>query len=239
MLENYNLHYENNNFIVNRELLNKNSRVVFSGKNNILIIATKNITKPINVDFRSDNSIVYLDSSKAILKILMGHGSIVYIGNDSSCTNATHLTAAEGKNIYIGPECMIAEDVFISNTDGHPIFDASGCRINYGKDIIIGEHVWIGRNAEILKGSEIGSGSIVAARSVVNKKFPQNVILAGAPAQVIKNSVSFERVTTVRKPLISSGNENLRVYPNDHFGSVSDLDKVKLFAKKIFESTIL
>lgn len=233
----YFLHQENDNFIVNKNYLHERSRVVFQGKNNVLIIAGKKITKPISIDFRSDNSIVFLNSSKAIFNMTIGYGSVIYIGDDTSCTNAAHLTAGEGKNIYIGPECMIAENVFISNTDGHPIYDEFGNRINHGKDVIIGEHVWIGRNSEILKGAEIGSGSIVATRSVVNKKFPQNVILAGIPAKIIKNGASFERITTVRKPLINKNIDKLRLYPENYSDSISDLKKVKDFARRIIESS--
>lgn len=166
----------------------------------------------------------------------MGHGSTVYIGKDTSSTNFTQITAAEGQDIYIGPECMIAENVCISNTDGHPIFNNLGQRINYGKNIFIGEHVWIGRNSEILKGAEINSGAIIAARSVVTKKIRSNTMVAGAPTKVIKTNVSFERITTVRKPLISKSNGELRVYPDDHMGDLYDLDRIKKLAKYVISN---
>jgi|LauGreDrversion4_1035100.scaffolds.fasta_scaffold143018_1 acetyltransferase-like isoleucine patch superfamily enzyme len=233
MIDGYTIDMQDGNFILNKENIGPASKVFFSGKNNILIIANGVRTKTIEIDFRASNSIVFIDSSKAIVRILMGHGSTVYIGRDTSCTNATHLTAAEEKDIYVGPECMLAENVYISNTDGHPIFNEWGARINYGKNVIIGEHVWIGRDSEILKGAEINSGSIIAARSVVTKKITSNSLAAGTPAKVIKENISFERITTVRKPLISKNNDKLKIYPHDHLGDLCDLEKIKNLARYI------
>jgi acetyltransferase-like isoleucine patch superfamily enzyme len=236
MINDYTVDRQDGNFILNKDNINSASKITFSGRNNVLVIAKDVKTKPIQIDFRSDNSIVFLNSSKAIVKILLGHSSTVYIGRDTSCTNSTQLTAAEGQDIYIGPECMIAENVFISNTDGHPVFNELGERINHGKNIFIGEHVWIGRNSEILKGAEIYSGAIIAARSVVTKKIRSNSMVAGAPIKVLKTNVSFERITTVRKPLISKSSDRLKIFPDDHLGDFDDLGLVKKLAKYVIDN---
>ncbi len=59
--------------------------------------------------------------------------------------------------------------------------------------MIIGNHVWIGENALILKGVKIGDNSIVGAGSVVTKDVPNNSIVAGNPARIIKNNINWER----------------------------------------------
>ena len=46
---------------------------------------------------------------------------------------------------------------------------------------------WIGAGAVFLDGSSIGSGCIVSANAVVTKKFPDNVIIGGIPAKILKN----------------------------------------------------
>ena len=46
---------------------------------------------------------------------------------------------------------------------------------------------WVGANVILLPGVEIGFNSIVAAGSVVTKTVPNNVIVAGIPAKIIKN----------------------------------------------------
>lgn len=52
--------------------------------------------------------------------------------------------------------------------------------------IIIGDNVWVGMNALILKGVEIGENAIVAAYSVVTKNVPENTLVAGNPAKILK-----------------------------------------------------
>ena len=52
--------------------------------------------------------------------------------------------------------------------------------------IIIGEDVWIAAQCTILKGSKINNGAVVGAHSLVNCEVPQNAIVVGCPAKVIK-----------------------------------------------------
>lgn len=54
------------------------------------------------------------------------------------------------------------------------------------KPVIIGDDVWIGANAVILPGVTIGSHVVVAAGAVVTKDVPENTIVAGVPAIVIR-----------------------------------------------------
>lgn len=54
------------------------------------------------------------------------------------------------------------------------------------KPIVIGDDVWIGANSVILPGVTLGSHVIVAAGAVVTKDIPDNCVVAGVPAKVIK-----------------------------------------------------
>ncbi|WP_404810826.1 acyltransferase [Actinobacillus pleuropneumoniae] len=89
---------------------------------------------------------------------------------------------------------MFATNNQIRTDDAHPIYDVNtGKRVNMSKDIQIGDHVWIGYGATILSGSAIGSGSVIGAGSIVRNKFPNNCVIAGTPAKVVKKDIFWER----------------------------------------------
>lgn len=88
--------------------------------------------------------------------------------------------------VTIGDNCMLAPRVCIY-TATHPL-DAeiriSG--LEYGKPVTIGNNVWIGGNAVIVPGVNIGNNVVVAAGAVVVKDVPNNVVVGGNPAKIIK-----------------------------------------------------
>ena len=92
------------------------------------------------------------------------------------------------KRIVIGADCLFGPGVKIRDFDGH-IIDGNST----AKDVVIGNHVWLGENSIILKGVTIGDGSIVAAGSVVTKDVPERAIVAGNPAKVIRNQITWQR----------------------------------------------
>lgn len=55
------------------------------------------------------------------------------------------------------------------------------------KPVVIGDDVWIGANTVILPGVTIGHHVVVAAGAVVTKDVPDNCVVGGVPAKVIKN----------------------------------------------------
>jgi acetyltransferase-like isoleucine patch superfamily enzyme len=90
--------------------------------------------------------------------------------------------------ITIGEGATIARDVVIRDYDGHTI-EATDYKI--AKPIIIGKHVWIGNRAMILKGVTIGDGAIVAAGAIVTKDVSAGAVVAGVPAQAIKENAKW------------------------------------------------
>ena len=93
------------------------------------------------------------------------------------------------KEITIGEDVKISEDVLIRDSDNHTVL-----REGYQKTapIHIGNHVWIGVRAVILKGVTIGDGAIIAAGAVVTKDVPPNTLVGGVPAKIIKENISWE-----------------------------------------------
>lgn len=56
-------------------------------------------------------------------------------------------------------------------------------------ELSIADDVYIGTGATILHGVKIGKGALIAAHSLVNKDVPENTMVAGVPAKVIKRLV--------------------------------------------------
>ena len=89
---------------------------------------------------------------------------------------------------------MFSHNIRLRTSDSHSIVDSKGNRINYSKNIVVGNHVWVGLESLILKGSVIADNSVVAARATVNKQFEQSgCIIAGAPAKQIKEDINWDR----------------------------------------------
>jgi tetrahydrodipicolinate N-acetyltransferase len=51
---------------------------------------------------------------------------------------------------------------------------------------LIGDDVWIGSGAIITDGVRVGPGAVVAAGAVVTQDVPPHVVVAGVPAQVVR-----------------------------------------------------
>jgi acetyltransferase-like isoleucine patch superfamily enzyme len=58
--------------------------------------------------------------------------------------------------------------------------------------VSIGNRVWIGAGAKILKGVSIGDGAVIAAGAIVTRDVPAGALVAGNPAQVIREGVTWD-----------------------------------------------
>ena len=86
--------------------------------------------------------------------------------------------------IQIGDNVLIGQQVVIA-TLNHDL--APEKRANMlPAPVKIGNGVWIGAHATILSGVTIGDGAVVAAGAVVTKDVPENTIVGGVPAKIIK-----------------------------------------------------
>jgi acetyltransferase-like isoleucine patch superfamily enzyme len=135
-------------------------------------------------------------------RIIVEADSVVTIGDGFACNERIELIAAEGRQIHIGDDCLLA-DVILMTSDRHSIFDTeTGLRANAAADILIGDRVWFAKRTAVLKGAQIGSDSVVAFGAVVNRKFTRtNVVLAGAPAITAKENISWSRHILDHAPL--------------------------------------
>ncbi|AXI10470.1 serine acetyltransferase [Oceanobacillus sp. 143] len=61
-----------------------------------------------------------------------------------------------------------------------------GKKLERGQAPTIGDRVYIGTGSKILGDVKVGNNVIIGANSVVTKDVPNNVIVAGAPATIIR-----------------------------------------------------
>jgi lipopolysaccharide O-acetyltransferase len=52
--------------------------------------------------------------------------------------------------------------------------------------VIIGSNVWLGDKVVVIGPVRIGNGVVVGANSVITRDIPDNVIVAGIPARIVK-----------------------------------------------------
>lgn len=103
-----------------------------------------------------------------------------------------------GKNVFINFDCTflglggitIEDNVLIAPkvsllSEGHPLSAENRGSLMVGR-IHIKKNAWIGANATILPGVTVGENAIIAAGAVVSKDVPDNTVVGGIPAKVIK-----------------------------------------------------
>lgn len=98
-----------------------------------------------------------------------------------------NLTILDIAPVTIGTHVMIGPNVDIY-TVNHPM-TPQGRRdyLAQAKPVTIGNDVWIGGKATITPGVTIGNNVVIAAGAVVTKDVPDNVLVGGVPARVLKS----------------------------------------------------
>lgn len=98
-----------------------------------------------------------------------------------------HFTVLDEAPVTIGDDCFIGPNVSIY-TACHSTDPAErNSRREWAEPVVIGNNVWIGGSVTILPGVTIGNNVTVGAGAVVTKDIPDNVVVAGNPAKIIRN----------------------------------------------------
>lgn len=104
-------------------------------------------------------------------------GKEVFINFGCTFLDQGGITIEDG--VFIGPEAKIL-------TEGHPEQPEIRHTLQT-QPVVIRRKAWIGAGAIILPGVTVGENAIVAAGAVVTKDVPDNTIVAGVPAKILRS----------------------------------------------------
>jgi acetyltransferase-like isoleucine patch superfamily enzyme len=123
----------------------------------------------------------------------IGHGSKLRVHEGEVSIGAKTVmgqecTISAFQHVSIGRECILADRVMLIDFDHGVVEVDRPVRLQgiYKRDVHVGHNVWMGYGACVLRGVRIGDNSIVGTSSVVTREVPENAVVAGAPARVIR-----------------------------------------------------
>jgi acetyltransferase-like isoleucine patch superfamily enzyme len=123
----------------------------------------------------------------------IGHGSKIRVHEGEVSIGAKTVmgqecTISAYQHVEIGRECIVADRVMLIDFDHGVVEVERPIRLQgiYKRDIRVGHNVWIGYGACVLRGVSVGNNSILGTSAVVTQDVPENAIVAGIPARVIR-----------------------------------------------------
>jgi acetyltransferase-like isoleucine patch superfamily enzyme len=124
----------------------------------------------------------------------IGHGSKIRVHEGELLLGAKSVlgqecTISAYQHVSIGRECIIADRVMMIDFDHGMVEVERPIREQgiYKRDVAIGHNVWIGYGACILRGVAVGDNSVIGTSSVVTCDFPDNSVIGGIPARLIRS----------------------------------------------------
>jgi len=124
------------------------------------------------------------------VKMIVKNGGTLEVGNSTYFTSDMHIEVMN--KVVIGNNCAISWGVTIIDNDHHQIVHQVATERGNEGSVLIGNHVWIGCNSTILKNTVLGDNCIVAANSLVKGNFPDNCLIGGNPAKILKEHITWK-----------------------------------------------
>ncbi len=117
---------------------------------------------------------------------IRAHEGEVSIGAKSVLGQECTISAFQ--HVAIGRECIIADRVMLIDFDHGMVEVERPIREQgiYKRNVDVGHNVWIGYGACLLRGVRVGHNSVIGTSSVVTANVPENAIVGGIPAKLIR-----------------------------------------------------
>ncbi|MCC4399587.1 sugar O-acetyltransferase [Limosilactobacillus reuteri] len=124
------------------------------------------------------------------IKVL--YGNHISLGDDDFINDGCRFQDANlitlGDRVVIAPDCKFycGNHAIDANKRYGTRKNGDSYLISYTKPITVGNDVWIGGNVTIIGDVHIGNNVIIGAGAIVVNDVPDNSVVAGVPAKVIK-----------------------------------------------------
>ena len=186
---------KNNSVVINSSIRSK-FYVSIYGNNNTIKIDGNCSLKNTSINIVGDNNVVCIASNVRFIgpcNILMEGNSNLKIGVNTRLRGVKFVI--KNGTIELGEDCMTSYGILIRNHDSHSVLrlEDLSTQINKPGNICIGNHVWLCQKSTILKNVTIGDNSIVAYGAIVTKGCGPNSIIAGNPATIVKQGITWDK----------------------------------------------
>lgn len=115
-----------------------------------------------------------------VLRNGLAHGYGVYVGPSTVIGKGVHFphptSVVIGDRLVLGKRCKLYQQITLEGA----VKSTQGVRVRLGDDVVVYP------GAKVIGEGRVGNNVIIGANSVVNRPFGDNLVLAGAPARVIK-----------------------------------------------------
>jgi acetyltransferase-like isoleucine patch superfamily enzyme len=131
----------------------------------------------------------------------IGHGTKIRVHEGTVAIGAKTVmgqecTISAYQRVEIGRECIVADRVMLIDFDHGVVEVERPIRLQgiYKRDVRVGSNVWIGYGACVLRGVRVGHNCVIGTNAVVTRDVPENAVVAGVPARVVRMRAAPERL---------------------------------------------
>lgn len=119
------------------------------------------------------------------------YNSSINLGRHMVCQWGMLCNVGYNSTLDIGDFARFNRDTTIISGNSHPIFSIEQENQEYicNAHIKIGKEVWAGRGAMFYSGADVGNGCVIGVYSMVNRKIPNNCMIMGNPARIIRRNI--------------------------------------------------